>query len=82
MAPTQRPLTAADLQRLMNAPIRAFRNDMLAMLRERWPHQVHYTPQQNEKPEHVPPCVHRFPPRKAGPSDCVWIVPGTAGWRI
>lgn len=42
--------------------------------RERWPCTVSYD---HRGTAYVPRDAFRFPPDRPGPSDCVWIVPGT-----
>lgn len=47
--------------------------------REPWPHYVHYSVGiRLGRTTYTPPDSFYFTRSKPGPSDCVWIVPGTA----
>ena len=51
-----------------------FATELYAIMFERWPHYVYYV---KGRPQHFAPDT--FPLIEAkGPSDCVWMIPGTA----
>lgn len=76
MALLNRPLQKTELEALMRAPPLALRDHFGWFLRDGWPLMVHYrVGLECSKPQFTPRDIYRV--EGDGPSDCVWIIPGT-----
>lgn len=75
MAMLNRPLQKTEIEALMRAP--PLRNFGSMFDRDPWPLMVHYrVGLEDSNAQFTPREVYRV--EGTGPSDCVWIVPGTA----
>lgn len=69
-------LSAEDIKRVINTPLpKSYHTGLFDLMSEPYPHYVHYY---GTKPSYVSPEYFHFRSH-IGETDCVWIVPGTAG---
>lgn len=69
-------IVGADLKRLLETPCDYA--PMFQLITEPAPHVVHYW---GTKAHYVPPTEYLWRSWEPGPTDCEWIVPGTAEGR-
>lgn len=81
MALINRPLTEAEVDKMLadyreSSPhVASLWDSLVRLTLEPTPHKVHYIASDGVR--YVPPNEFWFDIRPDGPSDCVWIVPGT-----
>lgn len=74
------PFSPAEIRSMLEAPLARdfFCASEMFCQTEPWPHMVHY---RGTRVTYIDPKTFLWTDDRRGPSDCVWIVPGTAERR-